>query len=103
MAHKLDEGVLFVLAIGSIVWYLFGNNKFSRTIVPLLFTTAALLMKLFAIFLLERDDAADLGDEFGAVILFAITLGFLIWQYASLKRMAHTAEHEAVEPVHTTA
>ena len=46
-------------------------------------------------------DAADLGDEFGAIILFAITLGFLIWQYVSIKRMAQTAE-EATEPVHAS-
>ena len=103
LAHKLDEGVLLLLAIGSVAWYLTGKNKFSRTIVPILFTTAALVMKLIAFFLLERGDAADLGDEFGAIILFLITLGFLIWQYVSIKRIAQTTENEAVELVHTKA
>ena len=98
MTHKLDEGVLLFFAISSIVWYLTGKNKFSRTIVPILFTSAALVMKLIAFFLFEKGDAADLGDEFGAIILFVITLAFLIWQYVSIKRMAQTAE-EAVEPV----
>ncbi len=101
LAHKLDEGILFLLAISSIVWYLFSNNKFSRTIVPILFTTAALVMKLIAFFLLERGDAADLGDEFGAIILFVITLGFLIWQYISITRMAQTVE-EAADTVHAS-
>jgi hypothetical protein len=101
LTHKLDEGVLLLLAISSIVWYLVGKNKFSRTIVPILFTTAALVMKLIAFFLLEKGDAADLGDEFGAIILFVITLAFLIWQYVSVKRMVQAAE-EAAQPVHAS-
>lgn len=101
LTHRLDEGVLFLLAISSIVWYLLGKNKFSRTIVPILFTTAALVMKLIAFFLLEKGDAADLGDEFGAIILFVITLGLLVWQYVTIKRIAQTAE-EAAEPVHAS-
>ena len=100
LTHKIDEGVLFLLAISSIVWYLIGKNKFSRTIVPILFTTTALAMKLIAFLLLERGDVADLGDEFGAIILFVISLAFLIWQYASIKRMTQTAEIEADEAVH---
>ena len=95
--HKFDEGVLLLLAIGAIAWYLTGKNKFSRTVVPILFTAAALVMKLIAFFLLEKGDAADLGDEFGAIILFVITLAFLIWQYVSIKRMAQLAEKETGE------
>ena len=87
LTHKLDEGVLFLLAIGALAWYFIGNNKFSRTIVPLLFTAAALIMKLLAFLLLETGDSADLGDEYGALLLFVIAFGFLIWQYISLRRM----------------
>ena len=93
--HEGKVHVLVMLAIGSIVWYLIGKNKFSRTIVPLLFTAAALVMKFLAFFLLEKGDAADLGYEFGAIILFVIALAFLIWQYVSIRRMAQIAEKEA--------
>ncbi|SRR5260221_8467072 len=96
-AHKFDEGVLLLLAIGSIVWYLVGKNRFSRTLVPILFTTAALVMKLLAFFFLEKGDAADLGDEFSAIILYVISLAFLIWQYVSIRRMAQIAERESAE------
>ena len=99
LTHKLDEGVLFLLAISSIVWYLIGKNKFSRTIVPLLSTAAALIMKLIAFFLLEKGDAADLGDEFGAMILFVITLAFLIWQYVSIRRMAQVVDKGTAEVI----
>lgn len=93
LTHKLDEGVLFLLAISALAWYFIGNNKFSRTIVPLLLTAAALIMKLLAFLLLETGDSADLGDEYGALLLFVIAFGFLIWQYISLRRME---EKEAV-------
>ena len=99
-AHKLDEGILLLLAIGSIAWYLIGKNKFSRTIVPILFTAAALVMKIVTLFALESGDPADLGDELGAIILFVITLGLLIWQYVTISRVAQAAEKEASEVVH---
>jgi len=48
---------------------------------------------------LEKGDAADLGDEFGALILFVITLAFLIWQYVSIRRMAQVAKKETAEVI----
>ena len=87
LSHKLDEGGLFLLAIGALTWYFVGKNKVSRTIVPLLFAAAALIIKLVAFFFLEAGDSADLGDEFAPLLLFVLTLGFLIWQYISLRRM----------------
>jgi peptidoglycan/LPS O-acetylase OafA/YrhL len=91
--HKLDEGVLLVLALGSLLWYFTGRNKYSRTLVPLVFTAAALVMKLIA-FIVESGDPADQGDEFGALLLFLLALGLLIWQYISMGRMV---EKEAIE------
>jgi|SRR5579883_2083043 hypothetical protein len=88
LTHKIDESALLLLALGSIAWYLSGKNKFSRTIVPILFAAGALTMKLLAFFVFETGDAADLADEFGALILFGLTVAFLIWQYVSIKRMA---------------
>lgn len=87
LTHKLDEGGLFLLAIGALIWYFVGNNKVSRTIVPLIFAAAALVVKLVAFFFLEAGDVADLGDEYGPLLLFLIAFGFLIWQYINLRRM----------------
>ena len=87
LTHKLDEGGLFLLAMGALAWYFVGKNKVSRTIVPILLTAAALVMKLVAFFFLEAGDSADLGDEFAPLLLFVLALGFLIWQYVSLRRM----------------
>jgi peptidoglycan/LPS O-acetylase OafA/YrhL len=87
LTHKLDEGGLFLLAIGALIWYFVGKNKVSRTIVPILLAAAALIMKLLAFFFLEAGDSADLGDEYALLLLFALALGFLIWQYISLRRI----------------
>lgn len=87
VTHKIDEGVLFLIALGALAWYFIGNNKFSRTMVPLLLTAAALIMKLLAAFILETGDSADLGDDFSALLLFVIAFGFLLWQYIRLKRV----------------
>lgn len=87
VTHKIDEGVLFLIALGALAWYFIGNNKFSRTMVPLLLTAAALIMKLLAAFILETGDSADLGDDFSALLLFVIAFGFLLWQYIRLRRM----------------
>lgn len=86
-SHKLDEGGLFLLAIGALIWYFVGHNKVSRTIVPVLFAAAALVVKLVAFFFLEAGDVADVGDEYGPLLLFVLAFGFLIWQYISLRRM----------------
>ena len=87
LTHKLDEGGLFLLAIGALTWYFIGHNNVSRTIVPILFAAAALIVKLVAFFFLEAGDVADLGDEYGPLPLFVIAFGVLIWQYISLRRM----------------
>ena len=54
-------------------------------------------MKIVTLFALESGDPADMGDELGAIILFVITLGLLIWQYVSIRRMTQTAEIEALK------
>ena len=97
LTHKLDEGLLFLLGIGAIVWYLIGKNKFSRSLVPILLVAAALVIKLIAFFL-EAGDAADLGDEFGAIVLFALGAGLLTWQYVNTKRLEEKSVQEK-EPV----
>ena len=85
--HKLDEGGLFLLAVGALIWYFVGHNKVSRTVVPILFMAASLVVKLVAFFFLEAGDVADMGDEYGPLLLFVLALGFLIWQYISLRRV----------------
>src|SRR5215472_2917391 len=98
LTHRLDEGLLFLLGIGAIAWYLRSNNKFSHSLVPMLLVAAALVIKLIAFIFLEAGDLADQGDEFGAIVLFALATGLLIWQYVNTKRLAEKSVQEK-EPV----
>ncbi len=94
--HIIDEILLLVLAVVAVAWYLLGLNKYSRTVIPIVFAASALVIKIVGI-ILEIHDAADVGDEFGAVVLFVATIALLIWQYVATQRLAAQATGE-VEP-----
>jgi uncharacterized membrane protein YccC len=94
--HKLDEGLLLLLAIAAVVWYLVGKNRYSHSFVPIIFSVLALIFKGLGLYL-EFGDLIDRGDEFGALLLFILTIALSIWLYTSARRMAEKAE--AAEPV----
>jgi peptidoglycan/LPS O-acetylase OafA/YrhL len=84
-AFRLDEGVLFLLGIGAIWWYLKGRNKYMRSLVPVLLVSAAFVMKIIAV-IIEFKDKEDVGDDFGAVILFLLATILVIWLYTRSKQ-----------------
>jgi hypothetical protein len=90
MMHKVDDILLFWLGIGAIVWYKMGKNRFSKSIAPILFTGAALVIKIFGM-IIERADKEDLGDEFGGVILFILATVFVIYLYKKSEKMLESA------------
>ena len=69
--HKVDEGALFLLGVAAIVWYLTGRKKFTRSLIPVGLVVGALVAKVVG-FILEIGDPEDLGDDFGALILFVL-------------------------------
>src|ERR1700690_2024891 len=75
---KVDDIVLFILGIVGMVWY--RKNKYARSFVPVLLVILALLTKIGAL-IVEFDDAASVGDDFGALILFVLALGLVWYQY----------------------
>jgi FtsH-binding integral membrane protein len=102
--HIVDEVLLAVLAFIAVVWYLMGRNKYSHTLVPILFAGAALAMKVLGL-VLEFADPEDRGDEFGALVLFSVLVIDLIWQFVASGRMAAQSKKESLvriqEKVHT--
>ena len=87
---KIDDGALFLLGLLGIVWYLRGTHRFSRSIMPVVLVGAALLVKIGALFI-EFDDAASVGDDFGALILFVLSFFFVLYQYGKTKNLADAA------------
>lgn len=79
--YKLDDSLLFILALVAVSWYRRGRNRFERTVMPVLFALAGVAIKLGAI-LLEMKDKEDVGDDFGGIILFVITFAIVWWLYS---------------------
>ncbi|HEX4206064.1 MAG TPA: hypothetical protein VHZ51_18080 [Ktedonobacteraceae bacterium] len=90
-SHIVDEVLLAVLALIAFVWYLIGRNKYSRTVMPMVFAVLALAIKVLGLFL-EFGDPEDRGDEFGALVLFVVTIIVLVWQYIASRRLATQAQ-----------
>lgn len=77
---RLDEYLLVALAIVAVWWYVSGNNKFTRSLVPVFLMIVALLIKLLGIFL-EWGDKEDLGNDIGGIVFFFTALIIVVWQY----------------------
>lgn len=84
--YKIDEILLFWLGVGAIGWYLWGKNKWKRSIVPVLIVWAGLAIKIMAI-IIEFKDKEDVGDDFGAVILFVLATTLVTFLYLKGKKM----------------
>ncbi|HLI05307.1 MAG TPA: hypothetical protein VKV40_01925 [Ktedonobacteraceae bacterium] len=95
LSHIVDEVLLAVLALVAFVWYMTGRNKYSLTIMPIVFAVLGLAIKILGLFL-EFSDPEDRGDEFGALVLFVVLIVVLAWQYFASRRLA--AQEKQQEP-----
>ena len=84
---KVDDTLIFVIGIAAIVWYLQNGNRYARTIIPIILVGVGLLLKIFAV-AVEFADPQDVGDDFGGLILFALAVALLIYEYVKAGRTA---------------
>ncbi|HZU70073.1 MAG TPA: hypothetical protein VFA09_22570 [Ktedonobacteraceae bacterium] len=96
LSHIVDEVLLGVLALVAFVWYLIGRNKYTRTVIPIVFAVVALAIKVLGL-VLEIKDPEDRGDEYGALVLFVVLIIVLVWQYIAARRLA--AQTQGTEQV----
>lgn len=80
-AHKLDEIIIPLVVIAFVVWYFMGRNKYSRSLIPLGTVVVVLILKAFALFVLEFNDQADRGDDIGIVVVLIAFLVIAGWTY----------------------
>ncbi|HEX7042019.1 MAG TPA: hypothetical protein VF189_02105 [Patescibacteria group bacterium] len=83
---KIDEILLFWLGIGLLGWYLWGKNKWKRSILPVLAVWLAFSFKIMAL-VVEFKDKEDVGDDFGALILFLLASLLVTYLYVKAKKM----------------
>lgn len=84
--HKIDDGLLFVLGIGAIIWFLLGKHKYTRSFVPVAFVIASFIVKIGGL-LIEIKDKEDVGDDFGGLILFALATILVLVLYFKGKKV----------------
>lgn len=84
-SHKLDEGLLFLLGLAALGWYIKGRNRFSRSVMPCILVSVALAIKVMGFFL-ELKDKQDLGDDIGALILFTLATCLVVGLYIKNKK-----------------
>jgi hypothetical protein len=89
--YKIDDIALLLLSFGSIWWYTNGRNRFRVSLAPVLMICVALLIKIGAL-VVEFSDAADVGDDFGGVSLFILSVIFVLYQYRKTKKLVTSVQ-----------
>jgi peptidoglycan/LPS O-acetylase OafA/YrhL len=84
LIDKVDDMIIVGLGIIGAVWYF--RNYTKRSYVPLILAILAFAAKIFA-FIVELDDKAAVGDEFG--ILPALLLLIIITAVTLMKSKKH--------------
>lgn len=88
---KLDDLFLFVIGLGAMWWYSRSDNKYTRTLIPIVFIVTALVVKLIGL-LIELDDPEAFGDDIGGIIMLVLATGIIIRQYQTTGRLLAEAK-----------
>lgn len=80
LGDRLDDIGLAVIGVLAVVWYLVGDHRYRRSIVPVVLVVATVLFQALAI-PLENDDPAAFGDNIAGLIFFVPFLAFAAFQY----------------------
>lgn len=83
---KIDDALLFVLALVGMFWYRRSNNRYMRSVLPVALVVLGLVVK-FGGLLVELDDPEAFGDDVGGLILFILGTGLVIHQYVKTGKM----------------
>lgn len=83
---KADDILILILGIVSIIWYSRKNNRMTRSVAPVVFVIIALALKILAV-VIEHGDTDSVGDDIGALVLFVLAAGFILFQYTRTKKL----------------
>ena len=84
---RVDELLIIAIAIIAVVWYLVGQHRLTRSVVPILLAVGALAAKLLGL-ILEIKDAADVGDDIGIVQTLLVFTVVAVVAYISMRQEA---------------
>ena len=84
---KVDDGLILIVGIAAIVWYLRNGNRIARSVMPIVFVGICLVLKIFAV-IVEIADPEDVGDDFGGLILFVLGTALVAFLYSRAQSLA---------------
>jgi hypothetical protein len=90
----LDEVAIPLVTLAGIAWY--WKNRYSRSLMPAAIIAAAIAFKVVAVFIEDKD---DVGDDFGAAIVYGLSL--IIWTVIYY-RTRTSASADAALPARST-
>ena len=88
-SDKVDDGGFLILAAGAILWYLWRDNRYARSLVPIGIAAAAVAVQVLGL-ILERDDPKAFGDNIGGALYFGVALLLLLIEYRRTPRLVGT-------------
>jgi hypothetical membrane protein len=97
LLDKADDIFIVLLAIAAVIWYLSGQNRYRRSLVPFALLAATFILKVLA-FVNEFNDPAASGDEFGVVpplLAMVIVSGIILYRTRREARGVAAAQAQA--------
>jgi hypothetical protein len=85
---KVDDIVLFIIALIGMVWYTRNNNRYIRSVTPVIIVIMAMMVKIVGV-IIEHADSVSVGDDLGGLILFILATGLVTYQYFKSKTLAN--------------
>jgi uncharacterized membrane protein YGL010W len=90
LLDKVDDIGFLAIGAVAVIWYLFGHNRFKRSVVPIVLAGIAIIVQIVGL-VLEKDDPASFGDNIGGIWLFVPLFVVLVVQFYINRRLLVSA------------
>ena len=89
LTDQLDDLALLAMGIVLLVWYLVGENRFRRSLVPVIVILLAVHLQIWGL-LNEINDKEAVGNDIGGMFIYIPLALFTLYQYLRPPRLAAT-------------
>jgi hypothetical protein len=93
LTDKLDDLLLLAGGIVLLVWYLIGDNRYRRSLVPVIIILLAVPLQIWGL-LNEINDTAAVGNDIGGMFIYIPLALFTLYQYLRPPRIAASTPPE---------
>jgi hypothetical protein len=87
LTDKLDDLLLLAGGIVLLVWYLLGENRFQRSLIPVIVILLAVPLQIWGL-LNEINDKEAVGNDIGGMFIYIPLALFALYQYLRPPRIA---------------